>query len=371
MRQALMVAGILLGTFFIIFFFWARWYDRREAERMREPSRIDTLLEDSPHVYSIAARSVLGERERVPNWTTLWFSSGLGYEFKNADTNKLIITLGDGPDWYGARIIGRGERVRGNLVQDLFFPLTDEYSIFVPEKFDWGRGKQPAPFNDIRERERYTVDNLMENYAETIGEYLSQNDYQTIIIAGFGEGGFIAPELYFRLKDLNISGLVIIAAGGVSPYESQEILFRKFQAREPPFIPGVIGDDGLLRAFNFESLYAGILEPYRSEPFPDPHELFGEMGSLYHPTTHIWLRSFLFRRPIEFYRDINIPVLFLHGELDFRMAVESTRYVEDNLPEKPFVYIYYPEMVWHWPQSYGEFMTMRRDIAAWLEAEGL
>ena len=78
----------------------------------------------------------------------------------------------------------------------------------------------------------------------------------------------------------------------------------------------------------------------------------------------------MFRKPIEFYREINIPVLFLHGEWDLNVPVESTRYVEENLPDKPFTYRYYPEM-YHWPENYGEFAAWRRDISAWLKAEGL
>ena len=339
------------------------------AEKKAESSSIISP-ENNPNLSLLPIREVL--RERLPNYDTLYFSSGQGYEFKNARPNKVIITMDGGPEFFGTRIGRYNDEVLGSRVYDLFLHLYGEYSIFVLEKFDWGRGKQPAPFNDIRERERYTVDNLMENYAEVIREYLSQNDYKTIIIAGFSEGGFIAPELYFRLEGINVSGLIAIAAGGLSPYENFELLLEKLPTRAVPFqIPENVTEDMVKeRDSYFEAFYGSVLETYRFEPYPDSPEPFGGPDEPHYPNTFRWLDSFLFRRPIDFYRDIDVPVLFLHGEMDVRVAVESTRYVEEALPGKPFSYRYYPEM-WHQPRFYGEFMAIRRDISAWLKAEGL
>ena len=86
--------------------------------------------------------------------------------------------------------------------------------------------------------------------------------------------------------------------------------------------------------------------------------------------TYRWFASYLFRTPIEFFREIDSPILFLHGEMDVSVTVDSTRYVEENLPGKPFTYRYYPEM-WHQPRFFGEFMAWRSDISAWLKTEGL
>jgi pimeloyl-ACP methyl ester carboxylesterase len=45
-------------------------------------------------------------------------------------------------------------------------------------------------------------------------------------------------------------------------------------------------------------------------------------------------------KPFDDYVNINIPVLFIHGELDIEVPVESTHYIQENLPDKPFEYIY-------------------------------
>ena len=85
--------------------------------------------------------------------------------------------------------------------------------------------------------------------------------------------------------------------------------------------------------------------------------------------TYRWRNSILDKRPFDYYVNINIPVLFLHGELDRNVPVESTRYVEDNLPDKPFDYIYYPEMA-HAPTTREELNMIRNDIRNWLVGKG-
>jgi len=268
----------------------------------------------------------------------------MGYEIKNPNSNKLIISLEGGPGQTLHRMCSPGARINGDHAIDHYLHLSDGYSFFVPEKFDWGK-------ISIRERGDYEIDELVENYEEVIREYLSQNNYASVIIAGFSEGGSIAPELYFRLGDFNVSGIVSIAFGGLSAFEQEELFYRKALALEPPFDNDAVARNRAIG--NGER----TLTRYDGE------------GRRF-PSDSGWHDSVIYRRPFEFYRGIDIPVLFLHGEWDTNVAVESTKYVEENLPGKPFTYSYYPEM-FHSPSNYGDFMAMRRDISAWLEAEGL
>ena len=337
------------------------------AEKRAESSSMISP-EDNPNLARLPVGEVLRRTERFPNYNTLSFRTGSGYEIKNAKSDKLIITLTGGPTWFHEVMYAPGEAMGAGYTVDYFLHLKDEYSFFVPEKFGWERVSRSA-FYDEEKRERYTIDNLITNYAEVIGEYLSQNNYKTVIIAGDSEGGFLMPELYFRLKDSNISGLVSMAAGGLSFYEVTEIRYEKYLARTPPYHDFPEYDEEHLADF-FDAVRNVILDPFRSEPYPDSSDPIGEPGHPLYPGTYKYWNSFLHRRPIEYYRDIYIPVLFLHGEWDPNVAVESTKYVEESLPEKPFAYRYYPEML-HGPRNYGGFVAWRRDIAAWLEAEGL
>ena len=320
--------------------------------------------------YYLFIREVL--EETLPDYNTLYFSSGIGYEIRNVNSNKLIITLEGGPGFFDPRMDLPGAGIFGGYTLDYFLHLKDEYSFFIPEKFDWSYDRRNDIFANLKERERYTIDNLILNYAEVIGEYLSQNNYESIIISGWSEGGFIVPELFFHLEDYNIVGLVVIAAGGLSGYEMYKTLFNKAQMGQPPFHSGGNRNHSIQPAS-----YAGVIQTWRNGRRNDSPEPYGSSGlnptsqrEKNSATTYRWLDSSLFRTPIEFYRNINIPVLFLHGEMDLHVIVDSTRYVEENLPGKPFTYRYYPEM-WHQPRFYGEFMAWRRDISEWLKAEGL
>jgi pimeloyl-ACP methyl ester carboxylesterase len=236
--------------------------------------------------------------------------------------------------------------------------LYEEYNIFVPEKFDWGRNNANI-FFDIENRKKYTVDNLISNYSSTIKEYLSQNDYETIIIAGFSEGGHIVPELSFQLEKFNISGLISIGAGGlVSPVD-----IAAARRKEP------LDDESIKQ---YLAIYNQYLNTYGGERYADsPDEIkLRQTGRNRYDLTLMWQYSWYARRPFELYKNIDIPVLFIHGQLDSNVSVVSTRYVEENLPNKPFDFIYYQDMI-HYPETIGELKRLRADVANWLREKGL
>jgi pimeloyl-ACP methyl ester carboxylesterase len=295
-------------------------------------------------------------RERVPYYTTLYFTDGQGYEFRNSSSNKLIITLDGGGDWFGSRVGLIGDELEWNQVVNWLLPLYSDYNFFVPEKFDWGRRRE-SPFWDIKNREKYTLDNLVVNYASVISEYLSQNNYETIIIFGHSEGGVLAPELYSLLGDFNISALIISGAGGlISPVDIASV--RR----------GVPLDDESIKQYTI--VYNNFLDAYSGERYADSpdEQSFRQKGQVFLPWHYFY--SLHKRRPFEIYKNINIPVLFIHGLADVYVSPISTRYVEENLPDKPFDYIYYPNTE-HYPTTIRELERMRVDIAGWLREKGL
>jgi pimeloyl-ACP methyl ester carboxylesterase len=288
----------------------------------------------------------------IPYYETLYFADGMGYEFSSASSDKLIIVL-DGTDWHGANIGVPGGKICPSCIFNWFLPLYGEYNLFVPEKFDWSSDTEPEL--DIRNREKYTIDNLVANYASVISEYFSQNDYEKIVIAGHSEGGFIAPELYLLLEDFNISAIIVNGAGGLSSFVDIAAVRR-----------GVPLDDESA----YLDTYNRYLAAYSGEQYADSpdEQKFRQNGQQYLPTGY-WY-SHQVRRPFEFYKNIDIPVLFIHGLLDVFVSPISTKYVEENLPDKPFDYIYYPNTQ-HYPTTVRELLRMRADIANWLREKGL
>jgi predicted esterase len=301
------------------------------------------------------------QQEYYPHYETIYLQSGKGYEFRNPNSNKLLITLDGGPSWQ-AKVGKEGERARGSFFDDLLPLYTDyDYSIFVPEHFDWEED-EPYYYWDIpEERERVTFDNIQTCYEEVIGEYLSQNEYETIIIAGFSEGAMHLPMVYSRLEKAKISALIAGGYGGLSRDEGFEVAYSKLQAGKVPF---EIQD-------YWENQYCGmgvkpLLDYAQEEPRNDSIDRFPGRSSR---ITYRWLNSILEKRPFDYYVNIDVPVLFLHGERDRNVSVESTRYIEENLPVKPFDYIYYPEMA-HASTTREELIMIRNDIRNWLVGKG-
>jgi pimeloyl-ACP methyl ester carboxylesterase len=275
----------------------------------------------------------------------LSFNTCKGYEIKNHYSKKLLIIL-EGSSWNS--VLGRKNT---NLWQDvgtasqMLQVLGNKYTIFVPEKFS----REPGVnyFEDRDERARYTFDNLLECYTESITSYLSQNSFASIVIMGNSEGALLLPALYLQIDNPNISLLVSVAGGGLSLHEAYPILAAS--AVTPK---------------SWKKFYAEVIETFRSKPYPDSLEI-GYMGLPF----RFW-RSIIDVRPADYYQYIDIPVLFVQGEKDYRIPKESTQYLEQYLPEKPFDYRYYPKMG-HGPSGYKESIQLREDIAAWIIAHDL
>jgi dipeptidyl aminopeptidase/acylaminoacyl peptidase len=142
-------------------------------------------------------------------------------------------------------------------------------------------------------------------------------------------------------KDL-VKGMVSIAAGGLSMYESYLISIEKND------IPDFWKD-----AYSYSIGIYKNLEDYSESIETTP------LGLVYRQMV-----SFMDLRPFDYYKNINIPVLFIHGNKDMNIAVESTMYIQKNLPDKPFEYIYYD--MGHIPMEEFEKIKFRKDIAKWI-----
>ena len=285
---------------------------------------------------------VYNRTDPYPNMEIVSFSYTKGYEFKNDTSKKLLIIL-EGNSWNSVL----GEK-RNNRWYDVMMGsqmlqiLQDTYTIFIPEKFN----REPGInyFDDFDERARYTFDNLLTCYREVITEYLDQNDYESIVMIGNSEGAFLLALLYYQLDSTHRSLLVSCFGGGLSPHE----IFNVLVASE-------------VTPTSWKKMYMQVIEVYKNKPYPDSLEI-GFMGMPF----RYW-SSMVDIRPVDYYQNIDIPVLFVQGEKDYRVPKESTQYVEQNLPEKPFDYIYYPKMG-HGPTGYKDTLIFREEIARWIIA---
>jgi esterase/lipase len=282
-------------------------------------------------VFLSSCATTYNRKNPYPNIETVSFTYSSGYEFKNPNSKKLLIII-EGSGWNS--VLGKkNNNVWENVgIASQFIPLLqDRFTIFIPEKFN----RQPGEtyFEDQDERSRYVFDNLLTCYRESITEYLSHNEYESIVIIGGSEGSILLPVLYLQIDNANISLLVSYAGGGLSLHESYPILAASNIIQR-----------------SWKKLYKEVIELYLSKPYPDSLET-----------------GYIDIRPIDYYELIDIPVLFVHGEKDNRIPVESTRYIEKNLSKKNFNYIYYPSMR-HNPYNYKETVKWREDIVNWIIA---
>jgi pimeloyl-ACP methyl ester carboxylesterase len=282
-------------------------------------------------------------REPYGNLTTLNYETNTAYEFKNTKSDKLIIYI-DGTGWYSVLgwqyegkwgILGFSNRVV-NLLQN-------DFNILIPERLNMQLGKYYYYNPDMRKN--YTLKNLVELYSLTINAYLNEREYSSILLAGYSEGAALLPLIYENIqrKD-NINGMIIVSYGGLSLYE-QITLLGKSELDMPDYYKEA--------CLNIDELRKEL------ELYP---ESIGEIMGY----TYRWWNSFMDHRSFDYYAKMNIPALFVHGALDIVVPVESTRYIQTNLPDKPYSYIYIED-------ADHSFMTKKskeifeKDIVEWIK----
>lgn len=273
-----------------------------------------------------------------PNMMIEEYENSNVYIFENKESSKLIINI-EGSGWYSALGV-KGEKrwLLTHQGAQILQVLSDDYSIIMPEKLNRELGMNH--YYDEIDRQNYTLDRVLEGYLNSINGYLKNRTFSSIVLIGSSEGAALLPLIYENLKDsYNISAMVSYAFGGLSLYESYKILAYK------DILP-----------IEFREMYKDIIKDYDKKQNSIDH---------FHGLTPKYFQSFIYLRPIDHYKSIKIPVLFIHGEKDINVPVESTIYVEESITNDNFYYDYY---TWgHQPESYFDTIELRENIANWIK----
>ena len=279
-------------------------------------------------------------RNPYPNMEIFNYGDSHAYVFKNNASDKLLINI-DGSGWDSVLgIKNEGMWTNVHLGAHLLQYFGDKYTILIPEKLK----RQPGLiyYTDMEDRANYTADKLLNCYSESINGYLSEYSFASITIVGAFEGSYLVPLLYERLINKEkVKSIVSIFCGGLSLYESYSILNRL------ETIP-----------IAYRQMYRYFLDVYRPGNYrPDSY-----LENVYE-LTYRWYNSFIDIRPFDYYKHINIPVLFIAGYLGSNVPDDSFRYLRENLPEKPFDYIYKnPAAI----MTNSDFLNIIDDIVKWL-----
>jgi pimeloyl-ACP methyl ester carboxylesterase len=270
------------------------------------------------------------------------YGNSQAYVFKNESSDKLIINI-DGHAWDS--VLGtKNERRWLHTYNGAQFlqVLRNGYTFLIPEKFS----RQPgiSYYDDMQDRANYTAENILNCYIESINGYLAEHSFSDIVIIGSSEGALLLPLIYEGMNDKGlVKALVSISFGGFSLYESYLILSARQNV--PP---------------DYRAMYLYFLETFKPGKAEYPNSFEEDVYNL----TYRWLNSFKDIRPLDYYKNIDIPILFIHGEFDYRLPVDSTFNIQIELPKKPFEYRYYK---WgHQPEKYFDTLQVRNDVADWI-----
>jgi pimeloyl-ACP methyl ester carboxylesterase len=286
--------------------------------------------------------ATINKKDPYPNMETVIYGNSTAYEFINKESNKLIIYLeGSG---YNS-VMGIKNNNEWEFISFGYFviqALSNKYSIIIPEKFDRQLGIDY--FGDPEMIKMYTLDNLVDSYAKTINACLEAHGNSTVILIGVSEGAAVLPFVYEKIMEKGrVKGMVAIAYGGLSRYEQMKIL----------------AESELDMPNDIKTLFQNV-DNYKR----DVESHSDSLGNLY-GLSYIWYNSFFDYSPFDRYKNINIPVLFVHGEADINVPVESTRYIQEHLSDKPFDYFYF-ENTDHYFSNKNAIKILKTDGVKWI-----
>lgn len=264
-----------------------------------------------------SCKTINNAQQYYENMNIINYGNNTAYEFKNENSDKLVIFI-DGTSWYS--VLGWSESGTwtslgtGAFILDIF---KDTANVMLPEKLNMQIGKFYQYNPEMRRN--YTLENLVQAYSFVINSYLNADDFSSVMIIGHSEGASLLPLIYNKIinKD-KITGMIAISYGGLSVYEQVKIL-----ANTGLYLPDYYRE----ACRNIDELRKEI------ELYPDS---LGEIMGY----TYRWWNSFIDYRPYDYYVNIDVPVLFIHGRQDIMVPVESTEYIQANLSGKPFNYKY-------------------------------
>ena len=164
-------------------------------------------------------------------------------------------------------------------------------------------GLSPIPAEDVPNL-------VLEDYiddARTCVEYLRNDGYERVVVAGHSEGGLIALALAAE-EECCLDGVVLLCAPG---YNMAEILNYQLSQQLVPAYMGLMVKSTTI----INSLKAGN----RVAIEDIPNELLG----LFHPTVQPFIISNMHYEPTELAAKCRVPMLIVSGGRDIQVSVSN------------------------------------------------
>lgn len=286
------------------------------------------------------------DRQIYPGLQTKGYSSGNLYVFNSPASDSLVIFI-DGSGMHS--VLGNKKNKRWNELTMSWFMsnfFSDKLSLIVPEKPGIDIG---ADYSDsLQAYNLSTFDTLVHHYTHSINSYLRENSFSDIFIIGFSEGGLLAPVIFEKIENKSaLKKMIVWGAGGLS----QDKWFSCLAESNVP-MPVEYREE----CKNIDHVKSCV----ELNPTSLDHWYMG--------WPYLRWAGFFEYIPFDYYSTINIPVLFVHGTHDINCPVESTLFIEQNMPDKPYDYMYIDEMG-HLPEKSKEIESLIGRIYYWIRSE--
>ena len=175
-----------------------------------------------------------------------------------------------------------------------------------------GIGLSPIPAED--------VPNLVfEDYiddARTCVEYLRNEDFERVVVAGHSEGGLIALALAAE-DECCLDGVVLLCAPG---YNMAEILnYQLSQQLVPAYMGLMVKSTNIINALKAGNMVAEV---------DIPKELMG----LFHPTVQPFIISNMRYEPSMLAAECRMPMLIVSGGRDIQVSLANGKRIHEAQP---------------------------------------
>jgi len=256
----------------------------------------------------------------------------------NSSNNRLIIFL-DGGSFNS--VLGKKGSILPwksfSIVYDLQNDLSDNFNLLVPEKMNIETGEDFS--QDSVKLSYITLNSRVLSSVNVIDKFLNDNIYEYVYLVGYSEGGMILPRVYNNLKNKNmINKLVSLSGGGYSYYN-----LIKFMYKENDWDTTKI-DSALIEIENNPN---SLSKFYLGHPYKQ------------------WV-DFINYEPALEYKNIDIPILLLHGTDDKNGTVESSRYLKNRFDEWDKSNLTYYELENMDHRYNGDFPEVLKIVEDWL-----
>lgn len=243
-----------------------------------------------------------------------WGSISATIDMPERETNTAVLVVaGSGPtDRYGNSAGGLNTYSYKMLGEGL---AEEGFAVMRYDKRAIGLSSYPAEKIPALLLDDYIDD------ARRCVEFLHNEGFERVIIAGHSEGGLIALVLASD-EEVKVDGVVLLCAAGCAMDEL--LMYQLSQQLVPAYMGLMMRSTNIIRSLK------------RGEQVPI-EEIPTELMSLFHPTVQPFIINSMQYDPVAYAKRVACPVLIVSGGRDIQVAPSNGVRLAEAMPEAKLV----------------------------------